>query len=238
MSTDLIRPASTLTSNEALRRSQQAPTILASPSIPIPYPLNILTTSDTPEKWIIHENLFYSCLRTGDDASARVCLARIQARFGDTNERVMGLMGLYHEAMAKDQARLDVIDEQYKEVIESEPTNFVLRKRRIALLRRLNRPNEAISALVELLDASPTDGEAWAELGDLYSSLGMYERAVYCLEEVLLVMPNAWNVCGVRLDHVYNRLTLSRCTQSWARYSTSTHSHYPARNRSSSSHGP
>ena len=68
-------------------------------------------------------------------------------------------------------------------------------KRRIALLRTLGRTNDAIDALVELLDASPTDIEAWSELADLYLSQGLFPQAEYCLEEVLLVAPNAWNVC-------------------------------------------
>lgn len=69
-------------------------------------------------------------------------------------------------------------------------------KRRIALLRTLGRANDAIDALVELLDASPTDIEAWSELADLYLAQGLFSQAEYCLEEVLLVAPNAWNVCN------------------------------------------
>lgn len=72
-------------------------------------------------------------------------------------------------------------------------------KRRVALLRSLSRPADAIAALVELLDASPTDIEAWTELADLYLTQKMIPQAVFCLEEVLLVAPNAWNVshsCG------------------------------------------
>ena len=58
----------------------------------------------------------------------------------------------------------------------------------------LSRPSDAIDALIELLESSPTDIEAWAELADLYLSQGLYSQAVFCLEEVLLVAPNAWNV--------------------------------------------
>lgn len=69
-----------------------------------------------------------------------------------------------------------------------------MRKRRIALLRSLGKTNEAVTALVELLDYSPTDAEAWSELADLYLLQGLYPQAIYSLEEVLLVTPNAWNV--------------------------------------------
>lgn len=67
-------------------------------------------------------------------------------------------------------------------------------KRRISLLRTLSRPSDAINALTELLESSPADIEAWAELADLYLSQGFYSQAIFCLEEVLLVAPNAWNV--------------------------------------------
>ena len=34
-------------------------------------------------------------------------------------------------------------------------------KRRIALLRLMSRPAAAITSLIELLEATPTDAEAW-----------------------------------------------------------------------------
>jgi ER membrane protein complex subunit 2 len=66
-------------------------------------------------------------------------------------------------------------------------------KRRVALLRSLGKPSDAITALTTLLDFSPTDGEAWSELADLYLSQGLYSQAIFALEEVLILMPNAWN---------------------------------------------
>lgn len=68
------------------------------------------------------------------------------------------------------------------------------------MLRSLSRVSEATSALVALLEASPTDIEAWAELSDLYVSQGLYPQAIYCLEEILLIAPNAWNVCLILSD--------------------------------------
>jgi ER membrane protein complex subunit 2 len=60
----------------------------------------------------------------------------------------------------------------------------------------MGRTPDAISALIALLDFSPTDAEAWAELADLYLSQGLYQQTIYSLEEVLVLVPNAWNVCG------------------------------------------
>ena len=67
-------------------------------------------------------------------------------------------------------------------------------KRRIALLRSMGRYAEAVTALVKFLDAFPTDAEAWCELADLYHSQGMHSQAIFCVEEALLIAPNAWNV--------------------------------------------
>lgn len=65
-------------------------------------------------------------------------------------------------------------------------------------MRSISRPADAIAGLVKLLEATPTDAEAWCELADLYKSQGMSSQAVFCLEEALLIAPNAWNVCVFR----------------------------------------
>lgn len=58
----------------------------------------------------------------------------------------------------------------------------------------MGKTAESITALNSLLEFSPTDSEAWAELADMYLSEGLYSQAVYALEQVLVLVPNAWNV--------------------------------------------
>jgi tetratricopeptide (TPR) repeat protein len=70
-----------------------------------------------------------------------------------------------------------------------------IQKRRIALLKSIGQIPDAMIQLVALLKVSPTDAEAWAELADMYLGQGMLDQAIFSLEEVLLVQPNAWNVC-------------------------------------------
>ena len=195
MSAELLRPPAHLSQPDALRLSQQAPTILRQQAPwPLPWPFSHLVSNDSPEKWAVHENLFFSCLRTGDSASASACLERMKERFGVDNERVMGLTGIYHEATAPDQKTLENILRQYEDAIKEKPTNMIIRKRHVALLKSLGRTENAVSGLVDLLDASPVDAEAWSELAELYYIQGLYPQAIFSMEEVLLVMPNAWNV--------------------------------------------
>ena len=73
----------------------------------------------------MHEKLFLSCLRTGDDKAAFNCLEKLISRFGATNERVMGLRGLYQEAVAKDDAALERVLQEYDEVLADNTVNTV-----------------------------------------------------------------------------------------------------------------
>lgn len=69
-----------------------------------------------------------------------------------------------------------------------------------------------MSGLTALLDFCPVDAEAWSELADLYVSQGLYAQAIYSLEEVLVLAPNAWNVSNPDLSAcVYVLINRGRC---------------------------
>ncbi|KAI8951393.1 tetratricopeptide [Xylaria longipes] len=196
MSSSLLHPPGHLPPAIALRHSQQAPSILEnSPGAISTSPLqSMLSASETQQLWTIYENLLLSCLRTGDDESAHQCLGRLVNRFGDDNERVMALKGLLKEATAPDDATLDTILQEYEQILQENPPNLPIAKRRAALLRSMGRTTEAVNALNSLLDMSPTDAEAWGELADLYLAQGLYSQAIFAQEEVLILQPNAWNI--------------------------------------------
>ena len=192
---NLLTPPSSIPPPTALSLSQKAPIILStSPTSSLPWPLSLLFSRESPESWTIHENLFLSALRTGDDKSARQVLDRMTTRFGANNERIIALRGIYEEALATTPAELETVFQGYETILKADPTNFSIRKRRVAVLKSLGRPGDAITALTVLLENSPTDVEAWAELSELYAGQGLWAQAIFCLEEVLLVMPNAWSV--------------------------------------------
>lgn len=129
-------------------------------------------------------------------------------RFGANNERIIALRGIYEEALAKDDKDLDKIFQGYEKVLKEDPNNFSVRKRRIAILKAQGKIGDAITALTVLVENSPTDAEAWAELSELYASTGSWGQAIFCMEEVLLVMPNAWSVS---LIFLVSKLALDVC---------------------------
>ncbi|KAL8872855.1 MAG: hypothetical protein Q9174_001586 [Haloplaca sp. 1 TL-2023] len=115
-----------LSHSEALSVSQHAGSYAQSRSsvvnvIQLPF----FAVPDSAELWNAHENLLLSCLRTGDDKTAHVLLEKLAGRFGANNERVIGLRGLYQEAMADDTSQLSQMLYGYDEVLSEDPTNAV-----------------------------------------------------------------------------------------------------------------
>jgi len=161
----------------------------------LPYPLSLfISAGESQETWQIHENLLLACLRTGDNDTAFQCVEALTKRFGLRNDRVMALHGLYQEAIAKDDRELLAVLKMYESLLAEDNTRFSVWKRKAAVLRSLGRVGEAAVTLTGLVEVSPTDAEAWAELADIYLAQSLFEQAVYCLEEVLLLAPNAWNI--------------------------------------------
>src|SRR4051794_20261451 len=119
MASSLLHPPLHLPPTVALQLSQQAPSLLRStPSAISPYSVSSLwSAAESPELWTTYENLMLSCLRTGDEQSAHLCLQRLTERFGADNERLMALRGVFQEATANDDASLKTVLEEYEKII-------------------------------------------------------------------------------------------------------------------------
>lgn len=101
-----------------LHLAQQAPAILGETG-------SAGSSADTADYYARIEQLLLACLRTGDDQSAQTCLNRLTLRFGPSNERIMGLRGLYEEATANDQAVLEKCLQEYNNTLSQSPVNVV-----------------------------------------------------------------------------------------------------------------
>lgn len=111
---------------KALALSQEAPHHLRKyTASKIPFPIPFVSSPESAELWTTYERVLLSCLRTGDDKSAFLCLEKLIERFGASNERVMGLRGLYQESVAEDTSALEKILREYDRVLREDPTNAV-----------------------------------------------------------------------------------------------------------------
>lgn len=178
-----------------LSLSQKATSLLSKSSLrPKSQLLSIVSAVEEPLEWSELEQIFLACLRSGDDENAHLCLERITQRFGADNYRIMALRGLYQEAKAENELDLRRVLQGYNEVLKEDPMNGPIHKRRASLMRALGRPADSLELLTHFLGIFPSDAEAWIELSELYQEQGLTSQAIFCVEEALLIAPNAWNL--------------------------------------------
>lgn len=87
--------------------------------------LPFLSKSESAEQWLKYEQLFYSCLITGDDKSASLCLERLEQRFGASNDKVKGLRGVYNEAHVDGPKETEGLLKAYLNELDANPANIV-----------------------------------------------------------------------------------------------------------------
>ena len=78
----------------------------------------------------------------------------------------------------------------YDEILKEDPTNSLVSKRKVAILRAENKTAEAISLLGAYLETYMNDLEAWQELCDLYLKVQDYAKAAHTMEELVITHPH------------------------------------------------
>ncbi|XP_077990305.1 ER membrane protein complex subunit 2-like [Glandiceps talaboti] len=137
------------------------------------------------EAWVIYEQLFIASLDTGRMDLASACIRDLESQFPNSL-RVKKLKGMKLEALQKFEEALEV----YNDILEEDEANAVVRKRKVAIHKARKNIPLAIKELNEHVKWFMTDHEAWMELADLYIYEQEYNRAGYCLEELILSNPH------------------------------------------------
>ena len=111
---------------EVLRHSQIAPQYLELHSTSSSHTSpSLIKQTESVELWNTYERLLFSCLTSGDKKTAHMCLERLTGRFGPSNERVMGLKGMYLEAIAETNQDLEKNLRDYENILSQNPVNGV-----------------------------------------------------------------------------------------------------------------
>ncbi|KUF90891.1 hypothetical protein AM588_10003950 [Phytophthora nicotianae] len=123
------------------------------------------------ELWGVYEQTFVAALDLHDDELA---------------EFPRGPARGYAARAAREFAKALVL---YAELLEANPANALVLKRKIAVLKAQKKTAEVVTALNEFLKSFGTDQAAWTELGETYLSMGAYRYAAFCYEELVLLNP-------------------------------------------------
>lgn len=149
------------------------------------------------ELWTVLEQVFLAALDVYDPALLDFCLGELKAKFPEST-RVERLRGM----LAERQGEFGEADCIYTTMLEANPCNALAMKRQVCVLKAQGKLVQAIHQLNTYLKTFSGDPSAWQELAELYLSVGKYEAAAFCLEELVLINPTNHNM-HTRLGEVY-----------------------------------
>ncbi|KIK07160.1 hypothetical protein K443DRAFT_87921 [Laccaria amethystina LaAM-08-1] len=138
------------------------------------------------EGWAFLEQLALAALDVGRIDVADQCLRQLSDKFPES-PRVDVLSGIRMEATEPPSTVLQF----YDELLKADPANAAIWKRRISVLRRTGKIQDAVEELTQFLDTFYTDLEGWLELADIYTSCNQFTSALQSLSHALLL--NAQN---------------------------------------------
>ncbi|CAH1774482.1 unnamed protein product, partial [Owenia fusiformis] len=137
------------------------------------------------ELWLIYEQVCIAAFDCGRLEIGQDCITALHNKFPNSL-RVMKLLGMELEAIGE----YEKAKQEYNEILQRDPTNQFAKKRLIAVHKCENNYEKAIEQLTKYLNECCGDYEAWGELCDLYLGQNDFQKAAFCMEELILQNPH------------------------------------------------
>nr|CAG4648206.1 EOG090X0CGE [Moina brachiata]SVE93234.1 EOG090X0CGE [Moina brachiata] len=136
------------------------------------------------EGWLVLEQVFVAALDCHNIQLANNCLSKLNQQFPGSL-RVKRLKALKFSALEQYDDAMDILED----IIKKDETNAAARKQKVAIFKAQGLLIEAIKELADYLKIFMADQEAWLELADLYISQQEWNKAAFCVEELILHSP-------------------------------------------------
>ncbi|KAL9341702.1 hypothetical protein Peur_065027 [Populus x canadensis] len=137
-----------------------------------------------PEEWTLYEQVAVAAMDCQSLEVAKDCVNALQKKFPES-KRVGRLEAMLPEAKGS----WGEAEKAYSSLLEDNPFDQVVHKRRVALAKAQGNLTGAIDLLNKYLETFMADHDAWRELAEIYISLQMYKQAAFCYEELILSQP-------------------------------------------------
>ncbi|CAI0384148.1 unnamed protein product [Linum tenue] len=153
------------------------------------YGLSILNDSRKrsslgPDEWTLYEQVAVAAMDCHAVDVAKDCISALQKKFPES-KRVGRLEAMLLEAKGS----WEDAEAAYSSLLEDNPFDQVIHKRRVAIAKAQGNISAAIEWLNKYLEIFMADHDAWRELAEIYVSLQMYKQAAFCYEELILSQP-------------------------------------------------
>lgn len=150
------------------------------------------------DKYTIIEQVCMAAIDLHDHDIINHCLGKLLRKFPGSNRvKILEIQATHELSGDYDQAI-----KLYDEMLLEDKTNTAAHKRLIAINIERGQTAQAIEALCSYLKYFMNDQEAWKELCDLYLSVREHQRAIFCMEELLLSNPHS-HVYHERLAEIH-----------------------------------
>lgn len=137
------------------------------------------------ELWTVYEQVCVAALDCQRLDLSEICLELLHNKF-PSSIRVKRLIGMRYEAEKK----FTRAEEVYESIIKKDESNMFCRKRLVTIAKSQNDIPKAIDLLNKYLEQFMTDFEAWMELCDMYLTQLDYNKACFCMEELIMSNPH------------------------------------------------
>jgi tetratricopeptide (TPR) repeat protein len=137
------------------------------------------------EKPLVLEQVCIAALDCNKLVIAQKCIQELYKDF-PKSLRVKKYEAMFLEAQEKFDDALELLEA----IIKQDETNSGAKKRKIAILKAQSKNVEAIKELADYLKIFMADVEAWQELSELYIIEQDFNKAAFCLEELILHNPH------------------------------------------------
>ncbi|VEN52134.1 unnamed protein product [Callosobruchus maculatus] len=137
------------------------------------------------ERYVVLEQICIAALDCFNLGIAEQCIRELYDEFPNST-RVRVLESMLYEADENYKSALQILND----IIKQDVNNSSARKRKVAIYKSLGKNAEAIKELTEYLKIFAADVECWQELSEMYINEHDYNKAAFCVEELILHNPH------------------------------------------------
>lgn len=148
-------------------------------------------------KVTLMEMLFYIKVLVSEDIEAEVIYRTLCDQIGENSPRMHVMKGTLLQITEGDKKAVEYLKKLLDEVLEfdTDAVDYLCVSKKLLSIQKPVMSQEAwIREVLSVVEKFPLDGELWWALAAEYQSLGHFDRAAYCLEEILIVSPFAYSV--------------------------------------------
>ncbi|CCH62736.1 hypothetical protein TBLA_0I00780 [Henningerozyma blattae CBS 6284] len=138
--------------------------------------------------------MFYLKVYLSKDIEATVIYNNLRDKFGEHSPNLYLMKVTLLQINKNDTVAINFINNSIDQVLEfdTDPYSYLLLSKRLITMQnnvKTNKPDDTLRHIMELIEKFPIDPELWWYAGEKYFELGLFDQAIYCFEELVVLMP-------------------------------------------------